>query len=281
MTPLDAAWLKARPLPRPGDGGKEARGAVLVVGGELELVGAVLLAGEAALRAGAGKLQIGAHRAAMAPLIVAMPEARVIALDMEGDAAGAIAQLADNVCRCDALVIGPGMMDDDAGLAAGLLGLAGDQPLVLDAGALDALSPRRGPGRPLVMTPHAGEMARLLDWEKSAVEADHLGAARQAAQAYGAVVVMKGAQTHLVAPDGAALLYAGGGPGLGTSGSGDVLSGLIGGLLARGASPMEAAAWGVYLHGEAGVRLATRIGPLGFLAREIAPEAPGILAEFG
>jgi NAD(P)H-hydrate repair Nnr-like enzyme with NAD(P)H-hydrate dehydratase domain len=91
---------------------------------------------------------------------------------------------------------------------------------------------------------------------------------------------MKGASTHVVAPDGEAGRYAGGGPGLGVSGSGDVLGGLITGLLARGAPPFQAAAWGVFLHGEAGSRLAARIGKLGYLAREIADEAPPILSSF-
>ncbi len=93
----------------------------------------------------------------------------------------------------------------------------------------------------------------------------------------GAVIVMKGARTHVVGPDGAAALYAGGGVGLGVSGSGDVLGGLIAGLLARGVPPFEAAAWGVFLHGEAGARLSKRVGTLGFLAREIAGEVPAVM----
>lgn len=128
-----------------------------------------------------------------------------------------------------------------------------------------------------MITPHAGEMARLLGIDRSEVEADPLAAAHRAADRLGCVVIMKGAQSWIVAPSGEPWLYGGGGIGLATSGSGDVLAGIVAGLLARGAEATTAAAWGVYLHGQAGRRLAERIGPLGFLAREIADEVPAIL----
>jgi hydroxyethylthiazole kinase-like uncharacterized protein yjeF len=276
---LDPAWMRSHPLPMPGDGGKEERGSVLVVGGGLEMAGAVLLAGTAALRVGAGKLQLATVAGAVVALNVAMPEARVFALpETDGRPSAEAAEvLAEHVAGCDALLIGPGMMRDEEGMARALLDLAPTQPMVLDAGALNA--PKDGgswSGR-LVLTPHAGEMARLLDREKSQIEADPLGAARQAAARFDVVVVMKGARTHVVAPDGGAGLYAGGGVGLGVSGSGDVLGGLIAGLLARGVPPFAAAAWGVFLHGEAGRRLASKIGTLGFLAREIAAEVPALM----
>lgn len=277
---LDWAWMTAHPLPMPGEGGKEERGSILVVGGGLEMAGAVLLAGTAALRAGAGKLQLATVAGAVVPLSVAMPEARVFALPQTkaGRPSAKAAQvLAEHLDSCDALLIGPGMMGDNEGMARALLDLASHQPLVLDAGALDALA--NGPCRgDLVLTPHAGEMARLLGRDKAVIEADPLAAAREASARFGAVIVMKGARTHVVGPDGASGLYAGGGVGLGASGSGDVLGGLIAGLLARGASPFQAAAWGVFLHGEAGVSLARRVGTLGFLAREIPGEVPGVMA---
>lgn len=277
---LDAGWMRAHPLPMPGDGGKEERGQVLVVGGELAIVGAVLLAGTAALRAGAGKLQLAACAEAAVALGVAMPEARVFALPQTPNglpSSDAAQVLAEPVADCDALLIGPGMMRDEENMARALLALAPSPPTVLDAGALNALKSGASRSGGLVLTPHAGEMARLLDREKSEIEADPLGAARQAAARFDAVVVMKGARTHVVAPDGDAGLYAGGGVGLGVSGSGDVLGGLIAGLLARGVPPFAAAAWGVFLHGEAGRRLAARIGTLGFLAREIAAEVPAVM----
>ncbi len=277
---LDWAWMRAHPLPMPGDGGKEERGRVLVVGGELAMAGAVRLAGEAALRAGAGKLQLGVAADAAVALAVAVPEARVFSLAQttEGRPMAQGAQvLAEPVESCDALLIGPGMMRDDEGLARTLLTLAPRQPIVLDAGALNAVA--EGPPCPggLVLTPHSGEMAKLLDREKAEIEADPLAAGREAAERFGAVVVVKGARTHVVGPDGAAGLYAGGGVGLGVSGSGDVLGGVIAGLLARGVPPFEAAAWGVFLHGEAGARLSKQVGTLGFLAREIAREIPAVM----
>lgn len=277
---LDAAWMRRHALPAPGDSGKEARGRVLVVGGGVELVGAAMLAGVAALRAGAGKLQVVVAEAAVAPLSVALPEALVLGLPKDRhDASRSVDALVDHASRCDALLIGPGMMDDSEGLAAALLARATDQAIVLDAGALDAMrATARRSG--LVLTPNAGEMARLLAWDKSRVDQDPLAAGREAVARFQAVVVMKGAETCVVSPNGQAGRYAGGGPGLGVSGSGDVLGGLIAGLLARGASPFEAAAWGVFLHGEAGARLASKIGKLGFLAREIADEVPSILSSF-
>jgi len=277
---LDRAWMRAHPLPTPGDGGKEQRGRVLVVGGELELAGAVVLAGVAALRAGAGKLQLALAADAAVAVGVAIPEARVFALPQTPDgrpsAAGA-AILANPLERCDALLVGPGMMHDDEGLARALLDRVQGRPTVLDAGALNAAAEAPPLAGGLVLTPHSGEMAKLLGRDKAAIEADPLAAAREAAEQFGAVVVMKGARTHVAGPDGAAGLYAGGGVGLGVSGSGDVLGGLIAGLLARGTPPFEAAAWGVFLHGEAGARLSKRVGTLGFLAREIAGEVPGLM----
>ena len=121
-----------------------------------------------------------------------------------------------------------------------------------------------------MLTPHAGEMAALLSIPKEEVVADPVLAARQAAAKFQAVVALKGATTWIVSPSGEAWKHDDGVIGLGTSGSGDVLAGVIGGLLARGAPPLVAALWGVRLHARAGHRLTASIGPLGFLAREIA-----------
>ena len=133
----------------------------------------------------------------------------------------------------------------------------------------------------MILTPHAGEMAGLTGVSKAHVEADPLGAAREAAQALGAVVAVKGQRTFIAAPDGRGWRHEGHAVGLATSGSGDVLAGVIAGLLARDASPEQAALWGVFLHQQAGQRLSERVGPLGFLARELAGEIPGLLAAFG
>jgi NAD(P)H-hydrate repair Nnr-like enzyme with NAD(P)H-hydrate dehydratase domain len=153
---------------------------------------------------------------------------------------------------------------------------------VIDAGALTGLRDcaavtGRLQGR-LVVTPHAGEMARLSGLDKDEVLAHPLDVARSVADHLQAVVALKGPETLIVTPSGEAFRYRGGGIGLATSGSGDVLAGVIGGLLARGANPLTATAWGVCVHGEAGADLARDIGPVGFLARELLDLVPRILA---
>jgi len=280
------ALLQKWPLPRPaGDSDKNSRGRVLAVAGGAGSPGAAILTGVAALRAGAGKLQIAAPASVAAPLAIAMPEARVLAMaetaagDIAATAADEIAELA---IRCDAVVAGPGQMDEAAAGAIALRLLEVEGPaILLDAAAMtglagDAARVRRAPNR-LVVTPHAGEMAALLGVGIDAVQADRLAAGRRAAAALQAVVVMKGAQTFVVSPDGAAWRHEFGVPGLGVCGSGDVLAGLIAGLLARGAAPVQAAAWAVWAHAQAGLRLSRRIAPLGFLAREILDEVAAVL----
>ena len=284
---ITIARLRRIPLP-PLDAGadKDARGRVLIVGGCAQNPGGLLLAAEAALRAGAGKLQLATADSIAAMVGIAVPEARVfgVAADgaegLDGKAAGPIAERAEGV---DALLIGPGLVDEDAAgrLTREVLRRIETPAVVLDAGGLAALrgdadALRHLDGR-AVLTPHGGEMAQLLGMERDAVEADPRAAARRAVEAFGAVVALKGPETILAAPDGTLLRYAGGGVGLATSGSGDVLAGIVAGLLARGADPLRAAAWGVFLHGEAGNALARRHGDVGLLARELPGEVPRIL----
>lgn len=267
---------------------KSSRGQVLVVGGGGRVPGASLLTGIAALRAGAGKLQLAAPVMTAAALGVAVPEAAIIAVDStdEGELApDAAVALAEPATRADALVIGPGMMNPElaGALALRLMGAETQGSILLDAAAmtgLDYSDPRvRALAGRLVLTPHAGEMAKLSGLARTTVEDDPLAVARQVAQTAGAVVVMKGAESFIVSPDGRAWRHRDGVFGLATSGSGDVLAGIIGGLLARGAAPLVAAVWGVCVHGAAGAALAERIAPLGFLARELLGEIPGVLAD--
>lgn len=287
---LDDACLRQRPLPTPEAGSKDDRGSVLVLGGCAEVPGAVFLAGVAALRAGAGKLKIASVRSVAVVMALAVPEAMVIGLpeteDGEIEAEAAAPRIDKAAKRCDAVLLGPGMNTCDLTtmLVRTLLAEQNATTYVLDAGAICGLGAHAETVRsltcPPVLTPHAGEMAQLLDWEREAVEAEPLKAARQAAEMLRAVVIMKGAESWIVAPDGAHWHYSGGGVGLATSGSGDVLAGIIAGILARGADPVTAALWGVYLHGEAGAWLARSVGPMGFLAREISGEVPRILQGF-
>lgn len=283
---LTAELLRTLPLPRPEEGSKDGRGSVLVVAGSVEVPGAALLSGLAALRSGAGKLQIATAKSAALHLALAIPEAMVIGLaetpDGGIDRAAAEKRLESVAERADAVLIGPGMTQGRATTSL-TLSLCRDasSSFVIDAAALcelqeEADAVRSCRGR-LVITPHAGEMAQLLGRSRDEIEADPLAAAHAAAELLRAVVVMKGAESHVVDPDGRSWLFRGGTVGLATSGSGDVLAGIVAGLLARGADPVEAALWGVYLHGEAGRLLACETGPLGFLARELAPKIPAIL----
>lgn len=290
--PVTAELLRGMPLPQHGDGDdKDQRGRVLVIAGSVAVPGAALLAGIATLRAGAGKLQIATCRSVAPHLAMAVPEALVSGLDETPDggiAAEEAERLVARMQRCDAVLIGPGMMDDDAVslLTLRLLEQVEVGPgIVLDAGALLRLGDCRPAlqchGGRVVITPHAGEMAALLGIPKSQVSADPLAVARQAADMLNVVVAMKGGCTYIVSPQGDAWSCNQGNVGLATSGSGDTLAGIITGLVARGASPTEATLWGVYLHGEAGQRLARTRGPVGFLARELLAEVPAIMADLG
>jgi hydroxyethylthiazole kinase-like uncharacterized protein yjeF len=281
------ALLRRWPLPPiADDSDKEQRGRVLAFSGGPEVAGAVLLTGVAALRAGAGKLQVAAPRSLATPLALSFPEARVMPVaETEGGEVSpeAADQVEAALVRADAAVVGPGMLAHEAAAAFTRRLFAVDgPPLVIDAAAMSAFEddPQAGRRRAgqLVLTPHAGEMARLSGREKSELSANRLEVAREAAQRMQAVVALKGAETMVVSPDGKAWRHHGAVAGLATGGSGDVLAGVIAGLIARGASPVQATVWGVFVHAAAGRRLAKRIGRLGYLARELLDEIAPVIA---
>ncbi|MET0208795.1 MAG: NAD(P)H-hydrate dehydratase [Burkholderiaceae bacterium] len=289
---LTEAALARWPLPDAGSAAdKEARGHVLVVAGSHEMPGAALLAAVAALRVGAGKLTIAAPERVAQGLALAVPESRVVALletRAGGLKAGGIDRIGPIASRIDAVVVGPGMLDEahSCEFVAQLLPLFAHAVTVLDALAMSvALTPlikRRGFEQAVIMTPHAGEMAHLTDMSKETVGDEPLVAARDAAARWNACVVLKGGQTVIVDAGGAAWRHdQGGTPGLATSGSGDTLAGLICGLAARGMEPVQAAGWGVLLHARAGESLARRHGQLGYLAREISGEVPALIHSIG
>jgi len=296
---IDDALLGAWPLPAPADrGDKSDRGRVVCLGGAPELPGAIILAGTAALRAGAGTLRIGTGRSIAQAVAVAVPEALVfgVAETRAGAIAPhAVAAIAERAADARAVLIGPGMVGPAAAahlLSALLPRLEGVGTLLLDAVGLDGAAATEdavrgfgagagaGAGASVIMTPHAGEMARLLGTDLASVAADPVGAARHAATHFNAVVALKGADTYVATPGADVYCYRDGGVGLATSGSGDTLAGVVAGLAARGADPARAAVWGVYLHGEAGNRLTARMGRLGFLARELLAEVPYVRAGF-
>lgn len=279
----------APPVPREG-GDKEERGRVLVVGGGRETPGAVVLAGVAALRAGAGKLQVATPSANAALVAASIPEARVFALPetRAGKPTRAAARsLEKHAGAAQCVCVGPGMLEDEwaARIVEETLKLCRDVPVVLDAGGLNCLAAGRAllhePDGRAVLTPNADELADIYGVEKESIAREPLAAARRAARDFRAVVVLKGRETFIAAPSGETYVNRAGGVGLAISGSGDVLAGCIAGLVARGAEPLHAAAWGVNLHALAGERLAERVGPLGFLARELPDELPRLMAEAG
>ncbi len=285
---LTAGSLREWQLPSP-EGSKEARGRLLVVGGSRTTPGGVLLAAEAAMRSGAGKLQVATVASVAVGLGLAIPEAMVVGLpedargDLDASAAEAIVQLADG---CRTVLLGPGIANAPA--AAALLERVVpelDTAVVIDALGMAYLTDRLDGVRHLrgraVLTPNLKELARTLGRDAGEIEDDPLPAIRELADRTGAVVVSGLATSWIVGPDGRVWRDESGGPGLGASGSGDVKAGVIAGLVVRGGDPAQATAWATYAHGRAGERLAAQVGSVGFLARELMTEIPRVLSEVG
>ncbi|KAA9135858.1 NAD(P)H-hydrate dehydratase [Microbacterium caowuchunii] len=271
--------LRGWGLPDPGED-KKSRGDVVVIGGSRRTPGGVILAGEAALRVGAGRLGVFVPGSIDAHLGAVLPEAAINALpDRASDPFEDPAR--ETIARADAVLVGPGF--DDAEETRDTLEAvadAGPRALVLDAyalGVLPGLDRTLLPDR-LLLTPNREELAILLD-EGSDPDAlaDLAAAVGEAARRYRAVVTC---YDVVSGPDGESWLVGGGGPGLATSGSGDVLAGAIAGFVARGTALSRAAVWGSWAHARAGERLTERLG-LGFLARELAAELPFALREVG
>ncbi|MFY8196564.1 NAD(P)H-hydrate dehydratase [Novosphingobium sp. B1] len=283
---LDGAWLRKHPLPQPHEeSDKNARGRVLVVGGCTMVPGGVRLTAEAALRAGAGKVRIATVEVTALMIGVLMPEVAVLPLlpDRKGEIDASRVSLEGEVGKCDCLVLGPAMScaEQASALVGMLMTAAEETSLVLDAAALMAicdhaarLKKRRAPA---VLTPHLGEIAALLGEDAAAIEQDRAAAVRHCAERFGSIIVLKGAVSLVAAPTGELFSYSGGNVGLATGGSGDVMAGITAALLARGAEPLQAALWSVWLHGEAGRRCAEAIGPLGYLASELLGFIPRVM----
>jgi NAD(P)H-hydrate epimerase len=284
---------------RPETGHKTTFGTLLAVCGSLDYVGAALLSGVAALRAGTG-LVVLAVPASLQPIVAGrVPELITLGLPerapFEVDSARAAGVLAER--RRTALLVGPGLRatpETDA-LVMALLGAQGaaegdrtDEPdrdaalppLVLDAEALNALSrsgrwwERARPGA--VLTPHPGEFERLDGRPVETNDPERVERARDAAARWGQVVVLKGARTVVAASDGAVAIADTANPALATGGTGDVLAGTIAGLLAQGASAWDAARLGVYLHATAGEHIRERLGDAGLLASDLLGEIPRV-----
>lgn len=286
VTRADAARLLR---PRDVEAHKGTHGHLAVIAGSLGKTGAAILAARAAARAGTGLLTIGCPSVVLPIVAGGIAEAMTWPLPDDGagglaygDARALDALLADK----RAAVVGPGIgTGPEREALVRRVATTRPLPLVLDADALNCLATlgprheRPAAGAPLILTPHPGEMARLVDGTTDAVQADRLATARRAAADYDAVVVLKGARTIVAAPDGRAWINLSGNPGLAAGGTGDVLAGILGSLLAQGYEASEAAVLGVFLHGHAADRLAARRGMIGMLASDVAEELPAAMCD--
>jgi hydroxyethylthiazole kinase-like uncharacterized protein yjeF len=271
-TRLDATVLAAFPLPDNDHDDKRHRGTVMVIGGSVETPGAALLAGVAALRMGAGRLQIASAAPVLGHLGVSVPEALVIPYD-DVDAES----LCGRIAVADAVVVGPGLSDADhaADLLAAVLENASPEAIVVvDAMGLDAL--RAVPARPansapVIVTPNREELARL-GRDDAAGSSPEAVAARE----HDVTVVSFG---RIAVPDGRCWVDDGAVTGLGTSGAGDILAGAVGGVAARSHDVPTAALWAALTHRIAANRVASAIAPVGYLAREVVDELPRALGD--
>jgi ADP-dependent NAD(P)H-hydrate dehydratase len=286
-TDVDRTVLRGWPLPEPGSD-KTARGVVLMVGGSAGVPGAMVLAGEASLRAGAGKLQVVTTGSVAGQMAVSIPEALVRRAeesesgDIAPSAADEIVELARSA---SAVLLGPGITTPDA--AVSLLGAVvprlGDQAVVIDALASaylteDITSLHHVVG-PTVLTLNPTEVSHTLGVEEVEVSDDPVSASVDLAGKARAVVLCGGSEKIVASPSGDVWRITTGNAGLGVSGSGDVQAGIVTGLLARGAEPEQAAVWGAWLHGRCGDVLAESVGPVGYLARELAAAVPRLMVE--
>lgn len=279
--PRPAMWwleeedARTRIAVRKADSHKGTYGHLLVVAGSWGKSGAAAMTGLAALRAGAGLVTVATRPETLTPILQHAPELMGVELVSDGGLGPSdLNPLLEAADGKSAVVIGPGIPrgEETAKLLAAFLEET-SVPCVLDADALnavaqqpDALQKAKGP---LVLTPHPGEMARLAGKSTADVQKDRLSVSRTMAAAHQAIVVLKGAATLICLEDGTVFVNSTGNPGMATGGTGDVLTGIIGGLLAQGLSPEDASLVGVHVHGLAGDRVAARTGYQGMIATDL------------
>ncbi|MCD9087324.1 NAD(P)H-hydrate dehydratase [Stenotrophomonas sp. SY1] len=260
-------WLKpvlARQLPRRRlNTHKGESGHVLCVGGNHGSAGAVMLATEAALRAGAGLVSVATHAEHVPPLLARCPEAMAHVVE-DGRALTLLS------ARADVVALGPGLGQDDWARALWTAALACGKPLVIDADALNLLAADPQPLTRCILTPHPGEAARLLDTDTASIQRDRFAAAQALSRRYASVVVLKGAGSIVAAPGQLPRVVAAGNPGMAVGGMGDLLTGIIAALVAQGLSLFDAASTGALLHGLAG-DVAALEGERGLLPRDLLP----------
>jgi NAD(P)H-hydrate epimerase len=261
--------LKGLMRRRPRGAHKGSFGHVLVVGGDRGMPGAARLAGEAALRGGAGLVTLAVHPAHAAAVNAARAE--LIAHGVKGAAA-----LKPLLARATVVALGPGLGRVAWGGALFNAALQGRQPLVLDADALFLLAGTRKKRADWVLTPHPGEAARLLATDTATIQRDRFAAARAIANRHGGVCVLKGAGTVIADSDGRLAVCDRGNPGMASGGMGDVLTGIIAALRAQGLGAWDAACLGAWLHATAGDE-AARGGEIGLIASDLLARLPAVL----
>lgn len=261
--PIARQALLAHLAPRPPEAHKGLFGHVLIIGGDHGMAGAVRLAGEAALRVGAGLVTIATRPDHVSAIVSARPELMVHGVTKSQD-------LQPLTQKATVIVLGPGLGQSvwSRHLFEWVLPLPHWK--VLDADALNLLTQQPSLSDRWILTPHPGEAARLLNVTSAHVQADRLTAVRQIQALYGGVTVLKGAGT-LVAKVDEVSQCSSGNPGMASGGMGDVLSGVLGGLLAQGMDLYPAAQLAVSVHGEAGDRAALALGQRGLLASDLMP----------
>ena len=286
MTEITESLVFSLLPPRTPEAHKGLYGKLLLVAGSSRYRGAAQLAAAGALRAGAGLVTLASTERVIAAAATALPECTYLPLGeaVTGTiAASSLPALLAAAESYTALAVGCGLAQSPD-TAALVLGLAKQIrcPLLIDAdglnllaGQLDLLKKREIPA---VLTPHPGEMARLCGCTAAQVQGAREDAARSLARQTNCVVVLKGHGTLVAAPDGRCFQNTTGGPGLAKGGSGDVLTGLIGGLLAQGLAPVDAAASGGWLHGAAGDACASRRGAVSMLPHELLDDLCALLA---
>lgn len=270
---------------------KHGAGAVLIVGGAPTYYGAPRLSAEAALRVGAGLVAAAVPEQVVAVLAAQVPEAVVVPLEPAGQVRAIERFVAERGASIRAMVVGPGLGRSDVATALLTGLLSGQAPLairqltkVVDADALNWMSDLAEPPTGLipesaVLTPHPGELSRLLAIDTAVVLADPVGHARQAAARFRQVVILKSGYSPVAHPDGDVWLAQRATPELATAGTGDVLSGLVGGLLAQGMTPWDAARAGVFAGAIAGKRAAVAHGTFGTVARDVIGAIGGVLRD--
>ncbi|MHB1418727.1 MAG: NAD(P)H-hydrate dehydratase [Bacillota bacterium] len=284
---ITPTWCRQTLPVRQSSDHKGTFGHVLVVGGSEGLTGAVAMAGEAALRSGAGLVTVAVPRS-LHPImeiktteVMTRPLPETIEKSLSQEGADKVLELVE---QASVVILGPGMSRNSSTAALVRMLISRIKvPMILDADALHALAQdttllRETPVAK-VLTPHPGEMSSLLNTTVGKVQDNRLKVAEDAARQWGTITVLKGARTIVALPDGRTFVNTSGNPGMATGGTGDVLSGIIGGLIAQGIAPSNAAAIAVYVHGAAGDIAVGEKGQMGMTAGDLLASLPSVWSD--